>query len=276
MASNLAKRIAVAAVGVPLCVGVTWAGGPAFAVGLGLLAAVAVREIASMFRERGDPFLGGPAAALAALFPVAVLVEGPGAIGWLAAASLITLAGLATLRIPPAGRPFLAAALSFTSVFYAGGLLSLGVPLRETMVGGRIEGTLLFFLPVAVTWLVDTAAYAGGRAFGRRRLAPRISPNKTVEGAVSALVAGPVAALAYGLLLVPHVAAALGPWMLALLGLVLAAAAIVGDLVESTLKRECGVKDSSSLLPGHGGLLDRMDSLLWAIPIAWFFLAALL
>ncbi|MFO7588934.1 MAG: phosphatidate cytidylyltransferase [Gemmatimonadota bacterium] len=274
MGSNLAKRLAVAAVGVPLCVGVTLAGGLAFAVGLGLLSAVAVLETAAMFRQRGDRFLGGPAAALAALFPIAVLLEGPAAVGWLAAGSLISLTGLATLRIPPAERPFLAAALSFATAFYVGGLLAFGVPLRETMAVGRSEGTLLFFLPVVVTWLVDTAAYTGGRAFGRRPLAPGISPNKTVEGAVSALIAGPLAATAYGSLLLPDVAATLGPLGLALLGLVLAAAAIVGDLVESSLKRECGVKDSSALLPGHGGLLDRMDSLLWAIPVAWLFMAA--
>ncbi len=274
MASNLTKRLAVAALGVPLCVAVTWAGGPVFAAGLALLAAVAVREIAVMVRERGYAFLSGPAAFIAALFPLTVWLAGPGSAGLLAAASLVTLMGVATLRIPPAGRPFQAAALSFTAAFYVGGLLAFGVPLREATSPGRLEGTLLFFLPVVVTWLVDTAAYTGGRAFGKRRLAPRISPNKTVAGGVSAIAAGPVAAAAYGLLLLPAIAGDLGLVGLAALGLVIAAAAIVGDLVESSLKRECGVKDSSALLPGHGGLLDRMDSLLWAIPVAWIFLEA--
>jgi len=275
MASNLTKRLAVAALGVPLCVAVTWAGGPLFAAGLAVLAVVALREIAAMVRERDQVFLEGPAAAIAALFPLSVWFAGPGSVGPRAAAALITLTGIAALRIAPAERPFQAAALSFTAVFYVGGLLAFGVPLRETMIAGRLEGTLLFFLPVVVTWLVDTAAYSGGRAFGRRRLAPRISPNKTVAGGVSALAAGPVAAAAYGLLLLPALSEDLGLFGLLALGLVLAAAAIVGDLVESSLKRECGVKDSSTLLPGHGGLLDRMDSLLWTIPVAWFFLEAL-
>jgi len=274
MASNLSKRLGVAALGIPLCVAVTWVGGPVFAAGLALLAAVAVREIAAMVRQPGYAFLSGPAAGVAALFPLAAWLAGPEILGIVAAAALITLLGIATLRIPPAERPFQAAALSFTAAFYVGGLLAFGVPLRESMGPDRLPGTLLFFLPVVVTWLVDTAAYTGGRAFGKRRLAPRISPNKTVAGGVSALAAGPVAAAVYGSLLLPAIAVDLGLIGLAALGLVIAAAAIVGDLVESSLKRECGVKDSSALLPGHGGLLDRMDSLLWAIPVAWIFLEA--
>ncbi len=274
MASNLTKRLAVAAVGIPACVAVTWVGGPLFAAGLALLSWVAVREIAAMFVHRGDRFPARSAPLLSALFPLAVHAFGPGAIGPLSVAALITLTGLTTLRIPPAERPFQAAALGFASVVYVGGMLSFGIPLRGTLGSGNLEGTLVFFLPVVVTWLVDTAAYTGGRAFGRRRLAPAISPNKTMEGGLAGILAGPAAAVAYGLLALPALGRELGLAGLAGLGLVLAASAIVGDLVESSLKRECGVKDSSALLPGHGGLLDRMDSLLWTIPIAYFFLVA--
>ena len=110
---------------------------------------------------------------------------------------------------------------------------------------------------------------------GRRKLAPTISPNKTVEGGLSGLLAGPVAAVVYTWIALPDIAAGLGLGRLLVLGIVLAAAAILGDLAESSLKRECQVKDSSSLLPGHGGLLDRMDSLLWTIPVAYFFFAAI-
>jgi phosphatidate cytidylyltransferase len=271
MASELTKRLIVAAIAIPLCLAVTWVGGWVFAAGLGVLAWLAVGEIGVMFGERSDPLLARVAAFLSGLFPLAVLVAGPGAAGWVAVGSLLGLLGLAALRIPPPEMPFQKAALFFTSAFYVGGLISFGVPLRESMPG-RLEGTLLFFLPVVVTWAVDTAAYTGGRAFGRRKMAPAISPNKTVEGGVSGLLAGPVAALAWTLIALPDLAAAAGIGRIALLGLLLAAAAILGDLVESSLKRECGVKDSSQLLPGHGGLLDRMDSLLWTIPVAWFFL----
>jgi phosphatidate cytidylyltransferase len=128
---------------------------------------------------------------------------------------------------------------------------------------------------VGVTWLADTAAYFGGKALGRRPLAPIVSPNKTIEGGIAALAAGPLGALAMAWLVIPELAA-LGAASVAMLGLLVAAAAILGDLVESAIKRECGVKDSSGLLPGHGGLLDRMDSLLWAIPVAYLSLRALL
>ena len=173
-----------------------------------------------------------------------------------------------------------AAACTTFGVFYVGGLLALGVPLREGGLllpaggdagAGRMAGTLLFFLPIVITWLADTAAYVGGRALGKRPLAPRLSPNKTVAGAVCALLAGIATAVLYPRFLLPDV------WVLDIVstlafGLVVTGLAIIGDLAESALKRECGVKDSSGLLPGHGGMLDRLDSILWAVPAALLFL----
>ena len=104
-------------------------------------------------------------------------------------------------------------------------------------------------------------------------MAPLISPNKTVEGGISGVVAGTVGAVAYGYLILPSLVDTLGVAGLIGLGLVVSVAAAIGDLAESALKRECGVKDSSGLLPGHGGMLDRLDSLLWTIPAAYAFLA---
>lgn len=274
MASELSKRLTVAAVGIPVCIAIAYAGGVVFAAGLGILAYLAVGEIGAMLGERGRRYMNRAGALLAGLFPLAALLLGPQAIGWLAVGCLLGLLGFATLHIPPAEMPFQTAALTFTAVLYAGGLLSFGVSLRE-FLPDRLEGTLLFFLPVVVTWAVDTAAYTGGRAMGRRKMAPAISPNKTVEGGLSGLLAGPVAAVIYTWIALPDIAASLGLGRLVVLGIVLGVAAILGDLAESSLKRECQVKDSSALLPGHGGLLDRMDSLLWTIPVAYFFFAAI-
>jgi phosphatidate cytidylyltransferase len=124
-----------------------------------------------------------------------------------------------------------------------------------------------------MAWVGDTCAYFGGRAFGRRKLLPSVSPAKTVEGALSAVV-GTVAIGAlyawgvFGIWLnVP-----IGPVAGALAGLLVSPVAQIGDLAESLFKREAGVKDSGRLLPGHGGVLDRFDSLFFAIPVVYWFL----
>lgn len=282
---DLRTRLAVAALGVPACAAVVYAGGIVFAAGLGLVAAVGYWEYVQM--HRGGPVrpFAALGAAGAAAVPVAVLYGG-GAGAWLVAAILLLAAGAYGMaRTPIAEGPLASAALTAFGALYVGGLLSFGVPLREGPLslpaggaeglgGHRLGATLFFFYPVVVTWLADTAAYFGGRSLGRRKLAPVVSPNKTVEGAVAALVAGAASAVAYAAWILPAgwqlpVPRALG------FGLAVSAMAIVGDLVESALKRENAVKDSSRLLPGHGGLLDRLDSVLWALPAAYLFFALL-
>jgi phosphatidate cytidylyltransferase len=124
---------------------------------------------------------------------------------------------------------------------------------------------LNFMLSVlALVWVADIAAYFGGRRFGRRKLAPSISPGKTWEGAYGATVG----VLVYGLLIGHYFLAgqvALPLWIVALL--IVTAVSIIGDLFESLLKRKAGIKDSSNVLPGHGGVLDRIDSLTSTLPV---------
>ena len=280
MSTNLRKRLAVAGVGVPLCALVTYAGGVVFVTGLGVAAALGYREFAAMMRGTGTRVLGLSGAVAAFLFPFAVFAGGLESGGFYAVGLMLLFPVLALTTADLSERPIRAAACTAFGVFYVGGLLALGLPLREGGLllsagaeagAGRMAGTLLFFFPVVMTWLADTAAYLGGRALGKRPLAPRISPNKTVAGAVSALLAGLATAVLYPRFLLPEL------WTLELaptlaFGFVVTALAIVGDLVESALKRECGVKDSSRLLPGHGGMLDRLDSILWAVPAAFLFL----
>lgn len=128
---------------------------------------------------------------------------------------------------------------------------------------GRGLGWLL--IAILVTWMTDTGAYLVGRSFGRRKLIPRVSPNKTVEGAAGGLVAAMVTSVlcmwAFGLDVTPVLAA--------LIGLGLGTIGMLGDLAESMLKRHAGVKDSGSLIPGHGGLLDRIDAMLFVITATW-------
>ncbi|KAF0814377.1 Phosphatidate cytidylyltransferase [Andreprevotia sp. IGB-42] len=146
------------------------------------------------------------------------------------------------------------------------------LPAGEAMVllrsGGQGGWVLLSIL--AIAWVADSFAYFSGKAFGRHKLAPAISPGKSWEGAIGGAVAVAIYVAVLPKSLYPH-AAALPLWAWLLLGVLLTAASIVGDLLESLFKRQAGLKDSSKLLPGHGGVLDRIDSLLAILPIATAF-----
>lgn len=270
MRSELARRLTVAAIGIPVCVLVVRVGGWLFVAGIAVLAAVGAGELVGMLRRSGRPTLPVLTVAGAAAMPVLARLLGIGGAWTFAAAVPPAAMTWALARYGPEEGPATGAALASFGVLYVGGLLSFAVPLREAHAAAPVAATLVFFLPVVVTWFVDSAAYFAGGWWGERPLAPRISPNKTVAGAVAGAAAGPAATLAYGLLLLPlagtHPLPGLGPGEMAAVGLVVAGAAVGGDLAESALKRECGAKDASGLLPGHGGLLDRMDSLLWTIP----------
>ncbi|MDX1664124.1 MAG: phosphatidate cytidylyltransferase [Candidatus Promineifilaceae bacterium] len=114
------------------------------------------------------------------------------------------------------------------------------------------------------TWIADSAAYLFGSQFGRRQLAPRLSPNKTVEGYFAGILFGPLSTLVMASLF------GLPAFVALILGLVVSIVSPAGDLAISLLKREAGVKDSGQMLPGHGGALDRIDSLLWSVSIAYY------
>lgn len=152
----------------------------------------------------------------------------------------------------------------------AGWLVLIGAWVALVQLQAR--SAWLVLAAMAIVWIADIAAYFAGRAFGRRKLAPDVSPGKTWEGAYGALVAG--AAYALALIAVARLAGYSGGLtpiaVLAWIGLALClvALSIVGDLFESLLKRHAGVKDSGTLLPGHGGILDRIDALLAAMPAA--------
>jgi phosphatidate cytidylyltransferase len=152
-------------------------------------------------------------------------------------------------------------AASMFPVVYLG--LPLGALAAVRVLGGR-EAVLLLAVTIVVS---DSAQYYTGRALGRRPLAPSISPKKTLEGALGGLVFGTASMVVGGRLVFP-----VAGWpMLGLAGASISALGIVGDLFESLLKRSAGVKDSGSLIPGHGGVLDRIDSWLFAAPVYYVF-----
>jgi len=185
-----------------------------------------------------------------------------------AAVWLIVVLVVAAARGPDR-RPLTAVAVTVFGGLYASALLSFIVAIRHgPHSDAHPRGSVaLVVLPLVVTWICDTCAMAGGALVGGPKLAPVLSPRKTWAGAVAGLVGGLLAALAYGALVLDRVALRLGVWQLVTVGVVGVVAAQVGDVAESLFKREAGVKDSSSLIPGHGGVLDRLDSLYFVLPL---------
>jgi phosphatidate cytidylyltransferase len=183
------------------------------------------------------------------------------------------------------GKPLSAVATTAFGIAYTGGMLSYGYAIRNhdyasaPLVGqGRFTlpaGGLLLLLPVLVTWASDIGAYAAGRTMGRHKLIPSVSPGKTIEGSIGGLLASMLVAAVYTrwvLHPMSHLDFRLPPVGIIVFGALVSIAAQVGDLAESLLKREGGVKDSSHLIPGHGGILDRFDSLLFVMPVSFVLL----
>lgn len=144
----------------------------------------------------------------------------------------------------------------------------IGVPLGMLVAGQVLAGWRATLLLLGTVVISDSAQYYTGRAYGKRPLAPAISPKKTVEGALGGVVFGILFMTLAGVLVFPY----LGIPARAILGAVVVVLGILGDLFESRLKRAAGVKDSSDLIPGHGGVLDRIDALLFAIPAFYYML----
>jgi phosphatidate cytidylyltransferase len=155
------------------------------------------------------------------------------------------------------------AAIMIAGLFYIAGLLGHLIPLRALP-----DGPDLVLFVLAVTWLTDSAAYFGGRAWGTHALAPRVSPNKTIEGALSGFGGALAAAWLGGLLWLPGLAVS----DIVSLALLLGGVGQIGDLAESKIKRLAGVKDSGRWIPGHGGLLDKIDSLVFTAPTFYYYL----
>lgn len=297
MAGELAKRVTVAAIGIPLAVFLLYTGGWALAALLALIAALGAWEFIRLARTGGvaPPVLLTVAAAtlfvvIAALMPTPVSAA---PWYWLVMTVLVLSASAVVIWTRGVqGRPLASGAAVMLAALLTGGTLAYAIFLREALAhspyrfkGGEVNALLaskwagfsLVAFPLAVTWINDTCAYFGGRSLGKHKLIPRVSPGKTVEGTVAGLVGSLVTAMLYAKFVfndwlglpMSFAVAAVG-------GALIAAAAVVGDLAESLLKREAGVKDSGALLPGHGGVLDRFDALYFTLPVAYWFLFVVL
>jgi phosphatidate cytidylyltransferase len=270
----LGTRVLTALILIPLVLAALFLLAP-FGWGTAALAAIAVAAVEwarlANFTRRGQSLFAAGVVAIgtaAMLVPVAGFGDG----GWptptlvaLCAPAIAFWLLVAPIWLRKNARPDSAAAMSLIGAVVLIGAWAAVVQLQA-------RGPWLVLAAMAIVWIADTAAYFSGRAFGRRKLAPAISPGKTWEGVYGALVAVAL----YALALVPFAPRAgygadvspisIAIWVAVMLGLALLS--VAGDLVESLLKRHAGVKDSGRILPGHGGLLDRIDALLSAMPAA--------
>jgi phosphatidate cytidylyltransferase len=261
---NLATRVATGAVVLPLLVAAFFFG-PSW-LGVGIIAAacaLAFHEYVALLRARGL----APVSLAGVIVLVATFVE----VAWPAiGAPLLPLAvvagvGFALQRAGTMESSLTAAATTFFGAAYLG---TLGGCMAALLLLQPVhEGPWRIVLLMAVIMTSDSAALFAGQLWGRRKLAPAVSPGKTVAGAVGALVGALPPALlvrAYGLPGIPVRDAVL-------LGLGVAVAGLIGDLAESLMKRWAGIKDSGTLFPGHGGMLDRLDSLLFGAPVLYYY-----
>jgi phosphatidate cytidylyltransferase len=262
--SDLGARILVAIPAIIVAVFVVERGGTLFVLTMFALGAAAMHELYSMFDEARPIRIAG-FVALAGLLAAAhwgdqyqlVLVL---------AASFPLIFVLNLLRPQQVGGNTLAIAITQLGIFWIALALAHAVMLRDLPHG---DGILIDLL--VGTFLGDTGAYLGGRSFGRRRLAPAISPNKTVEGLAIGMVTALAATWCAGL----YQDWLSGPDAL-LLGLAPAFLAPIGDLFESLIKRDAGTKDTGRLFGAHGGALDRLDAVFFAVPAGYYIWVALL
>jgi phosphatidate cytidylyltransferase len=279
--SEFPKRLLVAIVLIPVVLGCVWAGGPALVTLLSLASGLAAWEFYRLAEARGARPLASLGVVISALIPVLVHARYLGF--WVPPVSVVALLVPLLLTVVlfargSDGGPMAAVGTTLAGIVYTGGMLSFAYALRyhEFVVDAR-GGTALVLLPMVVTWLNDTGAYVAGRAFGRAKLMPTVSPGKTWAGAYGAVVASVLTTWVLAAFVLPPMAhLTLRPVGIVVVGVGLSLAAQVGDLAESMFKREAGVKDSSHLIPGHGGVLDRVDSLLFTLPVGFVLLGSFL
>ena len=278
MDANLVRRVGFAVVAIPLALLLVWYGGLPLVLLLVAAATLATRELFDLAeRQQIRPARVLGLLSAAAISPIAyAAMASPDAravvdVAWPYAAAiwLIAILTWALLARAPTDRPLAAVGVTVLAVAYAGALPAFLLDMRHHGHGLRSwAGAWLVFFPLVVTWVCDTAAMFGGRTFGGAKLAPTVSPGKTRSGSLAGVVGSLAVAPVFAAAVFPRVGVDVPLWQLLVVAAVLGVIGQIGDLAESLFKREAGVKDSSQLIPGHGGVLDRLDSLYFVIPAA--------
>jgi len=271
----LRQRVLVTAILLPIGLVMIYLGGYVFMLFIALILAIASWEYGRLFKTGGFQ----PASVLVILGTIAITI-GRGVDGFESSHWILGIFVLASLLFhmlayergrDQAGTDF---AISLSGALYIGWIGAYLVSLRDLP-----NGMWWFMVALPAVWGADSGAYFYGRKFGSHKLSPRLSPKKTWEGYIAGVFSGLIIGLVFAVLAKSQVPVEAGitPLRGAVLGLVLSVLTPLGDLGESMIKRQFGVKDSSNLLPGHGGAFDRIDSWIWAAIlsyyiISWFFL----
>jgi phosphatidate cytidylyltransferase len=273
----LGKRILTAIVAIPIAVYIINFGDWLFTAVTFLLAAIAWHEFASMLKKNGTSVCYGLGLlGVTAFLACGAFFRNSDAI--LAAALFLLIFVLMKTVIAHSRFSMTDAAFTVMGAFYIGLSFSCMFLLRFTGQGEYVSiflgtismGAFYIWLAFIATWASDTFAYFAGMTFGRRKLCPAISPAKTWEGAFGGLFGSVLAVIAVGL------AGGLPINHLIVLGLLSGVFAPFGDLAESALKRFCSVKDSGNIFPGHGGVLDRFDAMMFSVPVVYFYVSLFL
>jgi phosphatidate cytidylyltransferase len=256
--AGLARRTLTIVVGAPLLIGILWLGRWPLAAVVLMLTVLAVRELWRL--AVAADLHPSPALVAGAVILPLLAATGRWNLAWPAAMGVVALAAVLALPSSRRAHALSNAAVDVLGGVYTGGLLAYVILLRAEF------GFSALMIVLGVIWANDIAAYFVGVTWGRHKLIPAISPGKSVEGFVGGLLAGVIVGV------IASTAVAWSPVRAGVLGLLVSLAAVAGDLWESAIKRSAGVKDSGVMLPGHGGVLDRFDAVLFGVPVGYYLL----
>jgi phosphatidate cytidylyltransferase len=260
------KRTLTVLAGIPVIFLCTYYGGWLFFVLVTTLAILSVNEFYQLMNKKGysPSYLIGFFVTTFFMWFITYTVKHPHwepyATGILTTAIILTFTGGIFLR--KAQNSTVNASITLLGILYIGWMFSYLILIREFTA----HGAYLFFLIISI-WACDTFAYFIGTYFGKIKLSPYISPKKTVEGAIAGFIISIIAAFIFSRYI------GMNPMHAIILGTIIGVVGQISDLVESLIKRDAGVKDSSKMVPGHGGVLDRMDSFILTAPIMYYYIS---
>jgi phosphatidate cytidylyltransferase len=266
--STLPKRTAVAVFGIPVVLGSLYFGRLALPILLSIVQIVSLREWHGLAKRKGFSPVLWPGLLSPPLLNAAWYLGGGQAAAWVAGVFLFVSLLVELFHGKPGAIANLSA--SVAGFFYVS-LFSFFIPIRELPLNEGwpyAAGGWILLMTVLTIWVCDTAAYFVGSSFGRHKLFPRVSPKKTWEGALAGFISAPLIAWFIQSRSLPMLKTLDSVWI----GLLIGVFAQIGDLTESVFKRDAGVKDSSDLLPGHGGMLDRFDAPIMVAPVVYAYM----